>query len=198
MNFPSQIFFNDINHGYKAALLKKKSLWLLPLYMAVATYFYYEKVCRTMRTAIVSNLLNDQITQKYFMNFKCKTFRNLAGFFFFYFKRGSSFFAGTFREMHIFLLVYLERGAFLFWKHQQKWVMYGREAHIVQVMNIHRKPSMLESLFHDSILRLFCFQLGKQFLLCHNFEQHILPILVQHSISILPDVFRENRNGKLG
>lgn len=62
--------------------------------------------------------------------------------------------------------------------------MYGTEAHIVQVMNIHRKSSMLESLFHDSILRLFCFQLGKQFLLCHNFEQHILPILVQHSISI--------------
>ena len=79
--------FNDINHGYQAALLKKKSLWLLPLYMAVATYFYYEKVCRTMRTAIVSNLLNHQITQKYFMNFKCKTFRNLAGFFFLLQKR---------------------------------------------------------------------------------------------------------------
>ena len=26
--------------------------------MVVATYFYYEKVHRTMRTAIVSNLLN--------------------------------------------------------------------------------------------------------------------------------------------
>ena len=56
MNFSPQIFFNDINHGYRVAILKKKSLWLLPLHMAVATYFYYEKVRRTMRTAIVSNL----------------------------------------------------------------------------------------------------------------------------------------------
>ena len=60
MNFPSQIFFNDINHGYRAAILKKNSLWLLPFYMVVATYFYHEKVRRTMRTAIVSNLLNYQ------------------------------------------------------------------------------------------------------------------------------------------
>ena len=57
MNFPSQIFFNDINYGYRVAILKKNSLWLLPFYMVVATYFYYEKVRRTMRTAIVSNLL---------------------------------------------------------------------------------------------------------------------------------------------
>ena len=57
MNFPSQIFFNDINHGYRAAILKKSSLWLFPFYMAVATYCYYKKVCRTMRTAIVSYLL---------------------------------------------------------------------------------------------------------------------------------------------
>ena len=41
MNFPPQLFFNDINHGYRAAILKKNSLWLLPLYMAVATYFYF-------------------------------------------------------------------------------------------------------------------------------------------------------------
>ena len=46
--------FNDINHGYRAALLNKSSLWLLPSYMAVATYCYYEKVRRTMRTTIVS------------------------------------------------------------------------------------------------------------------------------------------------
>ena len=58
MNFPSQIFFNDVNHGYRAAILKKKSLRLLPLYMVVATYFYYERVRRMMRTAIVSNFLN--------------------------------------------------------------------------------------------------------------------------------------------
>ena len=56
MNFPSQIFFNDINHGYRAAILKKNFLWLLPFYMVVATYFYYEKIRKTMRTAIVSNL----------------------------------------------------------------------------------------------------------------------------------------------
>ena len=45
--------FNNINHGYRAVILKKNSLWLLPFYMVVATYFYYEKVHRTMRTAIV-------------------------------------------------------------------------------------------------------------------------------------------------
>ena len=49
--------FNDINHGYIAAILKKNHKWLLPFYMAVATYFYNEKVCRTMHTAIVSYLL---------------------------------------------------------------------------------------------------------------------------------------------
>ena len=37
-------------------MLKKKSLWLLPLNMVVTAYFYYEKVRRTMRTAIVLNL----------------------------------------------------------------------------------------------------------------------------------------------
>ena len=57
MNFPTQIFLNDINHGYVSVILKKSSLWLLPFYMVVATYFYNEKVCRTMRTATVSNLL---------------------------------------------------------------------------------------------------------------------------------------------
>ena len=58
MNFPSQIFFNNINHGYRAVILKKYSFWLLPFYMIVPTYFYCEKVRRTMRTAIVSNLLD--------------------------------------------------------------------------------------------------------------------------------------------
>ena len=41
MNFPSQIFFNNI--GYKAALLKKNSLWLLSIYIDVASYCYYKK-----------------------------------------------------------------------------------------------------------------------------------------------------------
>ena len=58
MNFPSQIFFNNIHRSYTGALLKKSSSWLLLFYMAVATYFHYEKVHRTMRTAIVSYLLN--------------------------------------------------------------------------------------------------------------------------------------------
>ena len=57
MNFPSQIFFDDINHGYRAAILKKNYLWLLPLNMVVATYFYYEKVRRMMRTAIYQTSL---------------------------------------------------------------------------------------------------------------------------------------------
>ena len=30
MNFFSQIFFNDINHDQRAAILEKNSLWLLP------------------------------------------------------------------------------------------------------------------------------------------------------------------------
>ena len=49
--------FHDINHGYRPAILKKNSLWLLPFYITVATYFYYKKVCRTMHTAIESYLL---------------------------------------------------------------------------------------------------------------------------------------------
>ena len=46
--------FNDINHDYRAAILKKNSLWLLTFFIAVATSCYYEKVRRTMRSAIVS------------------------------------------------------------------------------------------------------------------------------------------------
>ena len=51
-------FFNDISHGYRTAIMKKNYLCMLPFYMAVATYFYYKKVHTTMRTAIVSYLLN--------------------------------------------------------------------------------------------------------------------------------------------
>ena len=47
MNFPSQIYFNDFNHGYKAALLKKNFLWLLSVFVDVASYCYYEKRRRT-------------------------------------------------------------------------------------------------------------------------------------------------------
>ena len=52
--FSFKYIFNDIKHGYRIAVLKKNSLWLLPFYMAVAIYCYYEKVRRTMHTAIVS------------------------------------------------------------------------------------------------------------------------------------------------
>ena len=71
MSFPSQKFFNDINHGCKAALLKKKPLWLLSFYMDVASYYYYEKVRRTMRTAIVSYLL------RYFYSFSTADLNNI-------------------------------------------------------------------------------------------------------------------------
>ena len=68
MNFASQIFFNKINHGYRADILKKKSFWLLPFYMAVATYFYYEMVHRTIRSATVSYLLNSSKYSTLFIN----------------------------------------------------------------------------------------------------------------------------------
>ena len=59
MKFPSHMFFREINHGYRTAIIKKYFLCLLSFHMAAATYFYYEKVRRTMRTATVSYLLND-------------------------------------------------------------------------------------------------------------------------------------------
>ena len=53
MNFTSQIFFK------------------IPFYVAVAFYYYYEKVRRTMRTAIVSYLL------KYFYSFSAAELSNI-------------------------------------------------------------------------------------------------------------------------
>ena len=64
MNLPSHIFFEDINYGYRAAILKTNFLWLLPFYMVMATYFYLEKMRRTMRTAVVSSLLKYKILIK--------------------------------------------------------------------------------------------------------------------------------------
>ena len=52
--FSFTAIFNVINHGYRAATLKKNLLWLLLFYTAVGTYFYYEKVYRMMLPAIVS------------------------------------------------------------------------------------------------------------------------------------------------
>ena len=60
MNFPAKIVFNNINHGYRAAILKKSSLWVLLSYMVVATYCYYKKERRTMHTAIVLYLLKKE------------------------------------------------------------------------------------------------------------------------------------------
>ena len=58
MNFSSQIFFNVINHGYRQnSYIKEKLFVAASILCGVATYFYYEKVRRTIRTAIVSNLL---------------------------------------------------------------------------------------------------------------------------------------------
>ena len=50
--------FNDINDGYRATLLQKNSLCLLLFFTTVVSSCYYEKVRGTMRTAIVSQLLN--------------------------------------------------------------------------------------------------------------------------------------------
>ena len=49
MNFPSQIFFNDINHGYKAVLSKKNSLWLFSIYMDVAVIVIMKRGAERMR-----------------------------------------------------------------------------------------------------------------------------------------------------
>ena len=43
----SQISFNETNHVYKAALLKRNSLWMISIYVDVASYCYYEKRPRT-------------------------------------------------------------------------------------------------------------------------------------------------------
>ena len=61
MNFPSQIFFNDINHGYRAAILKKSSLWLLPSYMAVATYCYYEECAERCALQLYRTSLSETV-----------------------------------------------------------------------------------------------------------------------------------------
>ena len=59
MNFPSQILFNHINVSEQ--LYWRKIIWLLPFYMTVVAYCYYEKVRRTMCNVIASYLLKDKI-----------------------------------------------------------------------------------------------------------------------------------------
>ena len=64
--------FNDINHGDRAALLKKHSLWLLPFCMAVASYCDYEKVRRANALSIFI-LFNIESEDKVFaQEFWCK------------------------------------------------------------------------------------------------------------------------------
>ena len=47
MDFPSQIFFNDINHAYRAAILKKNVLWLLISIMKRCAERYALQFCQT-------------------------------------------------------------------------------------------------------------------------------------------------------
>ena len=44
-----------------SSYIEEKLFWLLPFYMAVAAYFYYEYVHRTMRTVAVSRFFNAKI-----------------------------------------------------------------------------------------------------------------------------------------
>ena len=51
MNFPSNVFLM-ILIMVTEQLYRKKTLWLLQFFMTMATYCYYEKVHRIMRTTI--------------------------------------------------------------------------------------------------------------------------------------------------
>ena len=62
LDFFFQMFLNDINHGYRAAILKENHLWMLSLYMAVTASCHHEKVRRTMCNAIVSYILKLSVT----------------------------------------------------------------------------------------------------------------------------------------
>ena len=71
MNFSSQTLLNYINHGYKAASLKKIYLWLLSFYTDVPSYCYDENARRTMNTAIISYFT------KYFHSFSAAELNNI-------------------------------------------------------------------------------------------------------------------------
>ena len=51
--------------------IKKKNIWLLPLFLAVPTYCYYEEVRRMMRTAIVLYLLEAYHDARHFIKWFC-------------------------------------------------------------------------------------------------------------------------------
>ena len=52
------MFFNDINHGYRATILKKKNRAAASILYGCGYVFLLWKGAQNMRTAIVSNLLN--------------------------------------------------------------------------------------------------------------------------------------------
>ena len=75
------IFFNNINHGYRAAIMEKSSFWLLLSYMTAATYCYYDNVRRTMCTTIASYLLQKFVQCNFYLkNFILKIKVNLIQF----------------------------------------------------------------------------------------------------------------------
>ena len=73
MNFLSETFFNDINHGYRATILKKDYLWLLPFYMAVATYFYYKSCAERCALQLYHTSLTFRRRKTYDVRFSTPT-----------------------------------------------------------------------------------------------------------------------------
>ena len=59
VNFFTPDILNDINHGYRAAILKGNYSWLLPFYIAPATQFYFEKLLRLIYTKLHHTSLNE-------------------------------------------------------------------------------------------------------------------------------------------
>ena len=60
--FRSGSLVHEFSFKEGAAILKKNYLWLLPFFIVMATYCYYEKVRGMVRTAIASYLLKSTLT----------------------------------------------------------------------------------------------------------------------------------------
>lgn len=71
--FPPRYFLKDFNHGYRTAFLKKSFSWLLPLFMAVANYYYNENGHRMMRTTIISHFLKYVVEISTWKNYRLVT-----------------------------------------------------------------------------------------------------------------------------
>ena len=70
MNFPSQMFFNDINHGYRVATLKKncdsyRSLWLW-LLIAIMERFAEPCALQLHCTSLIYVHSKSKVTEKIF------------------------------------------------------------------------------------------------------------------------------------